>query len=125
MPYDSVETPSHYVQQSAVVQPIELLRDAPFDIGNALKYWIRAGHKGDKLEDLRKSLKYAKWAEETSNSDSEQYLLWFKRKALLLPHFDCGFMSHRIGFFTWLDSMIEALQREIKLLQNQQKESTE
>lgn len=62
---DNVNSPQHYTQASITLEPIDVLRYAPFDLGNALKYIIRAGHKGDELEDLLKALKYIGWAEET------------------------------------------------------------
>lgn len=57
MNYDPVNHPKHYVEQSAKIEPIDILRFAPFDLGNALKYMIRAGHKDNELQDLKK----AKW----------------------------------------------------------------
>lgn len=52
-----VNHPAHYVEQSAMIEPIELCERLGFNLGNAVKYIVRAGHKGDAVEDLEK----AKW----------------------------------------------------------------
>lgn len=81
---DAVNHPSHYTQATAKLEPIDVLRYAPFCIGNCLKYVIRAGHKGDALEDWRKAQLYHKWASE-NEVQTEEFLLNY---ASLLVKFD-------------------------------------
>ena len=60
MTTDIINHPSHYVDQSIVIEPIDLYEKLPFCLGNALKYVFRAGHKdgSSELEDLKKALWY-------------------------------------------------------------------
>ena len=53
----NVEHPSHYNQGEYEV--IDVINDwkLNFNLGNAVKYLARAGHKGNIIEDLKK----AKW----------------------------------------------------------------
>ena len=53
---DHVNSPSHY--QWLPVEAIEITELFNFNMGNALKYIIRADHKGNPLEDLRKAAWY-------------------------------------------------------------------
>lgn len=50
--FDSVNHPSHYTCYEHEV--IELTEKLDFCLGNAVKYILRADHKGNKAEDLRK-----------------------------------------------------------------------
>lgn len=85
---DPVNHPSHYTQASVQLEPIDILRYAPFDLGNALKYIIRAGHKGNALTDYQKALKYLEWAKEGCNVDEGLYRNYFDRYGLLLNKFE-------------------------------------
>lgn len=62
---EQVNHPEHYQNRAEPLEPIDVLRFAPFDLGNALKYLICAGHKGDRLTDLRKAKWYIQTARET------------------------------------------------------------
>lgn len=53
--YDDVEHPKHYTQYP--VEVIEITRHLRFNLGNAVKYILRAPFKGAEVKDLRK----AKW----------------------------------------------------------------
>lgn len=53
---DPVNHPAHYTQYP--VEVIQITEHLNFCRGNAVKYICRAGHKGDELEDLRKSAWY-------------------------------------------------------------------
>lgn len=55
---DNVNHPQHYVSQGHFIEPIDLCRNLPFDIGNACKYIIRAGHKNNEIEDIKKAIWY-------------------------------------------------------------------
>lgn len=87
MKFDPVEKPRHYVIASTIVEPIELLRHAPFDFGNAMKYVLRADFKGHRLEDLKKALWYLDCADESSDYDYEPYRTFFERHGSLFRAF--------------------------------------
>lgn len=55
---DNVNNPKHYSRLSP--QPIDLINDwgLNFNLGNAVKYIARAGHKTDAIEDLQKAIFY-------------------------------------------------------------------
>lgn len=63
--FDPVNRPKHYVESAVTIEPIELLRHAPFDLGCALKYLIRYDKKGNAEQDLRKALWYIECTEES------------------------------------------------------------
>lgn len=88
--YDPVDRPRHYVEQAATIEPIEILRFAPFDLGNALKYMIRAGHKSEEKEyqDLKKAEWYLECAQKTMGADHVPYCDFFKRYAFILQKFN-------------------------------------
>lgn len=52
---DVINHPSHYTRVK--IEVIDFIEDQqlPYHLGNVIKYIARAGHKGDKLEDLKKS----------------------------------------------------------------------
>lgn len=87
MKFDPVEKPRHYVIASVIVEPIELLRHAPFDFGNAMKYVLRADFKGNRLEDLKKALWYLKCADESATYDLTPYQAFFDRYGSLFRLF--------------------------------------
>ena len=65
---DNVNHPSHYtwLKDLCGVEPIDICKHLDFDLGNALKYILRAGHKKDNsmtdvekaIEDLKKAIFY-------------------------------------------------------------------
>ena len=65
---DNVNHPSHYtwLKDLCGVEPIDICKHLDFDLGNALKYILRAGHKKDismtegekTIEDLKKAIFY-------------------------------------------------------------------
>lgn len=65
---DNVNHPSHYtwLKDLCGVEPIDICKYLDFDLGNALKYILRAGHKKDismtdgekTIEDLKKAIFY-------------------------------------------------------------------
>lgn len=87
MKFDPVTKPRHYVEQSATIEPIEVLRWAPFDLGNALKYMIRAGHKDDALQDLKKAAWYLDCADRSYDFQPKAYERFFKRYSTILEQF--------------------------------------
>lgn len=55
---ESVNNPPHY--QAGGLEAIDVIEsfDLGFHLGNAVKYVLRAGRKGDAIEDLEKSIWY-------------------------------------------------------------------
>lgn len=67
---DNVNHPSHYtwLKDKCGIEVIDITRHLDFDLGNALKYILRAGHKSESgmssldktIEDLEKAIFYLK-----------------------------------------------------------------
>lgn len=67
---DNVNHPSHYtwLKEKCGIEVIDITRHMDFDLGNAVKYILRSGHKEDAsltniektIEDLRKAAWYLK-----------------------------------------------------------------
>lgn len=55
---ETVNHPAHY--QAGGIEVIEIIHryGLDFDLGNAVKYLLRADHKGNRLDDLRKARWY-------------------------------------------------------------------
>lgn len=53
---DNVNHPEHYTHLK--VEAIDITENFNFNMGNALKYIIRADHKGKPIEDLKKAAWY-------------------------------------------------------------------
>lgn len=58
MDVEVIDHPPHYV--AAGIEAIDVIEayELSFRLGNAVKYLLRAGRKGDRLEDLRKARWY-------------------------------------------------------------------
>ena len=58
---EAVNRPSHYVSDTGM-EAIDVIEafDLNFNLGNALKYILRAGKKDDEAQDLKKALWYIK-----------------------------------------------------------------
>jgi len=55
---ETVNHPDHYNAHPSGVECIDVVEHMTFNVGNAIKYLWRAGHKGDTVEDLRKARWY-------------------------------------------------------------------
>lgn len=55
---DPVNNPSHYTSHPSGIEAITLCEHENFCLGNALKYLLRCGKKGDAVQDLRKAIWY-------------------------------------------------------------------
>lgn len=53
-----VNHPPHYNSHPSGIECIEVVRHMSFNLGNAVKYLWRAGHKGPTIEDLEKARWY-------------------------------------------------------------------
>lgn len=56
--YDSVNHPKHYKSHPSGIEVIEITEHMNFCLGNAVKYILRADHKGNAIEDLQKAVWY-------------------------------------------------------------------
>lgn len=59
--FDPINNPKHYQSQGGLeaITVIEAF-DLNFNLGNAIKYVLRAGKKGSKVQDLDKAIWYIK-----------------------------------------------------------------
>lgn len=55
---DMVNHPSHYTSHPSGVEVIQITEHMNFCLGNAIKYIMRAEHKGKQIEDLKKAVWY-------------------------------------------------------------------
>jgi len=55
---DPVNHPPHYLSHPSGVEVIRITEHMNFCKGNAIKYILRAEHKGREVEDLRKAVWY-------------------------------------------------------------------
>lgn len=85
---DMVNHPPHYTQAAITIEPIDVLFCAPFDLGNCLKYIIRAGHKGYWREDLDKADFYRAWAMNSVRLNPVPYQTYLGNFGHLLCRFD-------------------------------------
>jgi hypothetical protein len=53
-----VNSPSHYTTGGIEVYDFIAAKGLSYELGNVVKYVSRAGHKGNKLEDLKKAQWY-------------------------------------------------------------------
>lgn len=67
---DAVKHPGHYTSHPSGIEVIEITRHESFLRGNVLKYVLRAPHKGNELEDLRKAQTYLAWEIERVEKES-------------------------------------------------------
>lgn len=116
---DQVNHPSHYTQASVQLEPIDVLRYAPFDLGNALKYIIRAGHKGDALTDYQKALKYLQWAAESACYNRKPYETFIENYGLQLNKFEVlnGLIVH--VYWDSIRNLRDYVETKIKELTNE------
>lgn len=52
---ERIDHPAHYNQHPSGIEAIEICEHMGFNLGNAIKYLLRADHKGQKLDDLKKA----------------------------------------------------------------------
>lgn len=55
---DKVNSPDHYTSSPSGIEVIEITRHLNFNLGNAIKYIMRANKKGTEAEDLNKAIWY-------------------------------------------------------------------
>ncbi len=55
---DPVNHPPHYTSHPSGVEVIQITEHMNFCLGNAIKYILRADHKGNQIQDLKKASWY-------------------------------------------------------------------
>lgn len=55
---DPVNRPSHYTWLPGGIEVVDVAQNFNYNRGNILKYIMRAGRKGDEIEDLQKAAQY-------------------------------------------------------------------
>ena len=55
---DNVNHPAHYLAHPSGIEVIQITEHLNFCLGNAVKYILRADHKGKPIEDLNKARWY-------------------------------------------------------------------
>lgn len=115
---DMINHPKHYTQASVQLEPIDVLRHAPFDLGNCLKYILRAGHKGDALEDWKKAEKYYWWAKETYGDRCEHYDDFFRNHFIYLQKFKVFEYFGHGTMYTFLDELGVLIEDNIRSITN-------
>ena len=114
---DMVNHPRHYTQARVMMEPIDVLRYAPFPLGNAIKYVIRAWHKGDALENYLKAEFYIKIVLE--DCGEEAYSEFLRRYGKLLAKFvpfnwKVDFRADYLSYF--IDDLHSFILKRIKTL---------
>lgn len=56
--HDPVNRPKHYTSHPSGIEVIDITEHMNFCLGNVVKYVLRAEHKGNTLEDLKKARWY-------------------------------------------------------------------
>ena len=86
MTEDRVNHPSHYtwLKEKCGIEVIDITRHMDFDLGNVIKYVLRAGHKSEEgISDINKQIEELKKAEWDINDQISQLgLLEFKKPSL-------------------------------------------
>ena len=85
---DMVNSPSHYTKRAATIEPIDVLRWAPFDLGCCLKYISRVGLKDDEVIDWKKARRYLFWAVESYEMFPDHIDWFFAHHGLYLKKFN-------------------------------------
>ena len=115
---DVVNHPDHYMQAAAMLEPIDVLANAPFALGNALKYMLRAGHKGsksDELIDWKKAEKYLEWVRERYLVHPEPYDAFLKHHGLYLAKFKAlAGVNLSSGFYPMLGDLEVKVEKGIE-----------
>lgn len=108
---DLVNHPKHYTVNSVTIdgitlEPIDVLEHTDFTSGNALKYLLRAKHKGNELQDLKKALWYLERIAYGSNARRLESVTFDPNKASGVIKLDvpgCLFAKYYGNFLSWYD----------------------
>ena len=92
---DMINNVEHYSQAGAMLEPIDVINDGPFNLCNVIKYLSRAGHKDDELQDVLKAKRYITEAIKCYAHDPVPYDYWATRNLIYLKklkpfsHLEC------------------------------------
>lgn len=118
MTQDAIKHPSHYVQAAVIIEPIDVIRHAPFDLGNAVKYICRAGNKGAELFDWQKAEQYLRWAREGYLVDPTPYDYFLKHHGLYLIKLrGLGAIRPESGFYPMLEELDKIVAKNLTRLE--------
>ena len=81
---DMVNNVQHYSQAAGTLEPIDVINNGPFDLGNAIKYLCRAGHKDDESQDILKAYRYIIEAINSYRHDPSPYDYWCQHNLVYL-----------------------------------------
>lgn len=89
---DIITNPKHY--QPIQVQLMQILGMHPYDMGNVLKYWYRAGKKGAEIDDLRKARRYLQQVKEYYPAFPKRYDdMFYQIKVMLADTSEFAFIK--------------------------------
>ena len=92
---DMINNVEHYSQAGALLEPIDVINDGPFNLCNVIKYLSRAGHKDDELQDVLKAKRYINEAAKCYAHDPVPYDYWATRHLIYMKklkpfkHLEC------------------------------------
>lgn len=110
---DMINHPTHYTQAGVMLEPIDVLRYAPFDLGNCLKYLLRAGHKDNALQDLEKAGVYIEWALDSYRRNPEPYQTFLNEYGSLLVKFDVFHrLVDRYDFWEFAKALVQLIEEK-------------
>lgn len=119
---DVINHPEHYTQARVTIEPIDVLRFAPFDLGNALKYILRAGHKGDARTDWEKAKFYLTVADESYRVNPHAYENFYKSYRIFLQKFKrLEYVAEPEDVLPFLDELWDLCIDEIVRVKNEAK----
>lgn len=67
-PVSNIDHPAHYNRHPSGVEAIDVCESLPFNLSNAVKYLMRADHKGQRTDDLRKAAWYLRREAQRANA---------------------------------------------------------
>lgn len=116
---DMVNHPPHYVDSSVTIEPIEVLMYMDFCKGNAMKYVIRAGKKGDFLEDIKKAYWYLQKSHEAPDFDfpgKSQYIFAEKLFEFFVTHSNNQILKSTVSEMPNFASFFPCLELTLKAI---------
>ena len=81
---DMVNNVQHYSQAGGTLEPIDVINNCPFDLGNVIKYLCRAGHKDDESQDISKAYRYIVEVTNSYRHDPVPYDYWCQHNLVYL-----------------------------------------
>lgn len=98
----------HYQKNSVNIEIIDVIYDAPFSIGNVLKYMIRYGDKDEKGKELEKITYYLNLCKKNLEEEPAAIYNWWSDNWKLVKVFSPILKRKGFYFSTILDEFINA-----------------